>query len=393
VCEYAPVIREIYGDRKLADYAGDGDAYLQVCTLLGELSAPQINSIPIWQGEDNVIPGFRFMGRRFTIDATIMQNLIYQNVGENESGEKRMLPDVLDVPAALGSDTALSVLEEQGATDYEGYSENMEKLRTAFDNTDETLWSASLYAGWLNTLRPILEEKGEGYPAFMQSEEWSKKNLETFAGSYTELKHDTILYAKQVMAEMGGGDEIELDDRGYVEPEPVVYERFAALARETAQGLSDYGMISDADAENLGILADMADQLCEISKKELANETLTDEEYELIRCYGGNIEHLWVQAMQEELGTDEAYTGMDADFPAALVVDIATNPDGNEVLEAATGNPTVIYVLVEVDGVLKLARGSVYQFYQFTVPSNERMTDIEWRVKIGAAGKSASIPV
>ena len=72
---------------------------------------------------------------------------------------------------------------------------------------------------------------------FMQNEEWAKKNLECFAGSYTELKHDTVLYSKQVMAEMGGGMEEEPDDRGYVEPEPVVYERFASLAEQTAQGL------------------------------------------------------------------------------------------------------------------------------------------------------------
>src|SRR5699024_11354254 len=51
-------------------------------------------------------------------------------VKENAQGEKRMLPDVLDMPAALGSDLALTLLEEQGTTGYENYSENMEKLRS-----------------------------------------------------------------------------------------------------------------------------------------------------------------------------------------------------------------------------------------------------------------------
>ena len=114
----------------------------------------------------------------------------------------------------------------------------MEKLRAGFAQENTTLWSASLYAGWLHTLRPLLNVKGEGYPMFMQNEEWLKKDLECFAGSYAELKHDTVLYAKQVYAEMGGGGTIEEpDDRGYVEPEPLVYERFAALASQTAQGL------------------------------------------------------------------------------------------------------------------------------------------------------------
>lgn len=124
-----------------------------------------------------------------------------------------MLPDALDVPAALGSDMAYRILEDKGATDFAGYPENMEKLRSGLAQDNPALWSASLYAGWLNTLRPLLEVKGEGYPMFMQNEEWVKKDLECFAGSYTELKHDTILYAKQVIAEMGGGlDEIP-DDR------------------------------------------------------------------------------------------------------------------------------------------------------------------------------------
>ena len=136
--------------------------------MTAQLPIPLINSIPIADGENNVIKGFRFMGQRFSIDAAIMQQLIYSNVQENSQGLKRMLPDVLDVPAALGSDLALQLLQEDGATDYANYTENMERLRNAFSKNNQTLWSASLYANWLNTLRPLLERKGEGYPMFMQ---------------------------------------------------------------------------------------------------------------------------------------------------------------------------------------------------------------------------------
>ena len=83
---------------------------------------------------------------------------------------------------------------------------------------------------------------------FMQSEEWAKKDLECFAGSFTELKHDTVLYSKQVIAEMGGDYWEESDARGYVQPEPLIYERFMHLASQTAKGLESLGML-DADAE------------------------------------------------------------------------------------------------------------------------------------------------
>ena len=144
----------------------------------------------------------------------------------------------------------------------------------------EELWSASLYAGWLYTLNPLLEEKGAGYPSFMTTEQWKKKALETYAGSFTELKHDTVLYGKQVMAEMGGGPPEELDDRGYVEPETEVYRRFAELAEQTAAGLQVYGILDPTDRENLTRLASLARSLETISRKELRNERLSDEEYE-----------------------------------------------------------------------------------------------------------------
>lgn len=378
VCEYIPALFEAYGsDAAFEDLIGNQDAFMNFRQITAALAPPQINSIPIRDGEENVIPGFRFMGQRFTIDAAIMQKLIYSDVKKNSEGDQRMLPDVLDVPAALGSEMALSILEENGATDYAGYPENMERLREGLA-ADNSLWTASLYANWLNTLRPLLIPKEEGYPVFMQNDEWTKKNLECFAGSFTELKHDTILYSKQVIAEMGGGYEEEIDDRGYVEPEPLVYARFSNLAALTAQGLKEYGMLSLEDEENLMRLKQIADELLVISKKELVNEVLTDDEYEFIRSYGGSIEHFWYEVVKEKanswVSTQEC--------PAAVVVDVATNPNG-EILEMATGDPSIILVVVNVDGKVKIAKGSVYSFYQFVWPMNDRLTDAKWHQMIG----------
>ena len=380
VCEYAPVIKEVYGEKAtMADLPGSEKKFKQFHKMTATLATPQINSIPVADGESNVIQGFRFMGQRFSMDATVMQKLVYSNVGANSQGEKRMLPDVLDVPAALGSNMALNILEEEGAMDYEGYSENMELLKEGLSQENETMWSASLYAGWLNTLRPLLTVKGEGYPMFMQNEEWVKKDLECFAGSFAELKHDTILYSKQVMAEMGGGYEEEPDFRGYVQPEPIVYERFVTLSDMTAQGLEEYGMLSDSDAENLKRLSQMANQMLTISIKELQNEVLTEEEYTFIECYGGDIEHFWYEAVKDNSDSEYIYC---EDFPAAIIADIATDPNGT-VLEVGTGIPSTIYVVVQVNGKIKLASGSVYSFYQFEWPMDDRLTDSKWRQMMG----------
>lgn len=383
--EYAPAIEEAYGGcPTLEALAENESAYEAFVELAAQMRPPAINSVPVYAAEEGDLgemnQGFRFMGQRFTIDAAVMQQLVYRAVeGENSEGQFRMLPDTLDVAAAMGSDTALALLEEQGETEYGGYSENMAELRTVLAGATEETWTSSLYSSWLYTLEPLLEVKSDGYPTFMTSAQWAKKDLETFAGSFTELKHDTVLYAKQMMAEMGGGPSEEIDDRGYVEPEPEVYRRFMLLAQQTAAGLEQFGLIGSSDRENLGRLEELARRLLVISNKELQDETLTGEEYDLIRDYGGTLEHFWMEAVKER--ADAEYFDPQ-EIPASLVTDIATDPNG-AVLQVATGRPAEILVIVSIDGQLRLASGVVYNFYQFEQPLSQRLTDTEWRQMIG----------
>ena len=379
--EYYPLLQEVYGTGVTTkDIIGNTEKYNSLVVKVKELSVPSINSIPIKMGEDNEIQGFRFMGQRFTIDAMIMQKLIYSAVEKKSDGTLRMLPDVLDVTASLGSEISYDLLKEQGDFEYERYKDNLDKLinELSTDEAKENL-ETSLYGNWISTLKPLLSKKGKGYPMFMQNDAWAKKDIECFAGSYTELKHDTVLYAKQVMAEMGGGDIPEYDDRGYVQPEPLVYERFKFLADETRDGLKDRGLLSSQDEENLKRLSELSKSLYDISIKELNDEVLSDEEYDFIREYGGTLEHFWYDVMSYDTGDEEINTEK---YQASLVVDVATDPNG-QVLEMGTGRPCTIYVIVNVDGKVKIAKGSVYSFYQFAWPLEDRLTDTSFRVLMG----------
>lgn len=382
--EYQPIIEKVYGKNvTIDDLPGDTGAYQEFQKLTGELDPPEVQSLVLvdeekTDGQKERVVGYRFMGQRYSLDASIFTQLCYSEVKENPDGDKRMLPDALDVPAAMGSETAAQILQDQGHFEYQNYEQNMNRVQTTIADATDEFWNSSLYSSWLNTLRPVLEEKGEGYPSFMQSTEWNKKNLESFLGSYTELKHDTVLYSKQFLAEMGGGDE-ELDDRGYVEPEPELYDRLAKLAKKTSDGLQKYGVIARKDVENLARLQELSEQLMTISIKELTCQEITEEDYELIRCYGGSIEHFWTEVVKEQ--TDSSYISSQ-EFPAALVVDIATDPNG-AVLEEAIGGISEIYVVVPVDGKLRLAKGGVFTYYQFVQPLSERLTDSKWRQMIG----------
>ena len=383
--EYLPLVRSAFGAGASPTVLPGNDAGWQAFReLAAQLPAPKINSIPMLDDREDVDrldqnKGFRFMGQRFSIDAAIFQQLIYDRVHEREDGAQRLLPDVLDVPAAFGSQAAYDILAAQGDTTFPNFDEQLDMVRQGVAEAPTTLWKASLSAQWLNMLRPLLDEKGEGWPNAMRGNAWARRNLKTFGGSFAELKHDTVLYAKQVMAEAGGVGIDPRDDRGYVEPEPAVFGRLGSLVQATATGLSSFGLLDDADLDNLSILQELSERLRVIANKELRAELPAEDEFELIRSFGVQLEHFW-QAVHEEEAGGEPFTT--TEFPAAIVTDIATDPNGS-VLEIGTGAIANLFIIVPVDGTLRIASGPVYSFYQFAQPIDQRLTDTAWRQMIG----------
>ena len=381
--QYRELLEDIYGSGAgLGEVRAGGEKWDAFLEAAADLEPPQINSMPIFDAEiqpdrKREILGFRFMGQRFTLDASIFQRLIYSEVAENSLGELRMLPMALDIPAAMGSDEAYAILEAEGEMEYRKYPENMQKMREFIGGLDQETWVQNLYWGWLYTLDSLLGEKGEGYPSFMQNKAWTRKNLNTFLSSWTELKHDTILYAKQVYAEMGGGVE-GVDDRGYVEPNPQLYARLAALVKMTREGLDSRDLLQQRDHDSLERLEQLALFLKDISEKQLANIPLSDGEYDLIRSYGGQLEHFWLEALRDK-GVD--HRSAIQDNPAALVADVATDP-GGQVLQQATGHIFEIYAVVPVDGSLRIARGGVFSHYEFPWPMQDRLTNKKWHAML-----------
>ncbi|MFA6525445.1 MAG: DUF3160 domain-containing protein [Patescibacteria group bacterium] len=394
--DLSPLIASAYGSQAtVSQLASNTSAFGKLFTELQKLEPPQINSIPVMESSlepdrDAQIIGFRFMGQRFTIDASIIQRLLCRDVGNKrgtmECGgstpDSRMLPNGLDVPAAFGSQEAYNILNTAGETDYYRYPENMSLMKNYVAGLDQSIWTQNVYWAWLYALRPLVEPVGEGYPAYMQNQAWVRKDLQSFLGSWAELKHDTILYAKQAYAELGGGPIPQYDDRGYVEPRPEVFGRLASLTKMTKEGLELRGLISDSMSENLNIMETLAGSLKTISEKELNNQILTDDEYELIKTYGGQLEHLWLEVNKTDMeAAGQNSTQFLQDNPAAVIADVATDPNGS-VLEVGVGKIDNIYVLVEVDGVVKIAKGGVYSYYEFPWPLTDRLTDDKWREQL-----------
>ncbi|HSR89112.1 MAG TPA: DUF3160 domain-containing protein [Candidatus Udaeobacter sp.] len=391
--QFKDLVEKIYGQNATVQLvSNDKNKFNLFVAETKTLEPPQINSMPIFNASiqpdrEKEIKGFRFMGQRFTIDAAIFQRLVTREVGpKGDSCSKapfdkgRMLPKSLDIPAAMGSKEAFNILQDQGETEYACYPENMSKIQAYFSNLPTTTWTQNLYWGWLYSLQPLITIKTSGYPTFMQNTAWARKEINTFLGSWTELKHDTILYAKQVYAELGGGGPEQKDDRGYVEPNPNVYARLASLLKMTNQILQTRNLLTPTMKESLNKMEELAMSLKTISEKELDNKKLTDQEYELIRSYGGQLEHFWLEVNKDEPAFKESTSQRDYldKNPAALIADVATDPNG-KVLEEATGNIAEIYVVVPIDGKLRIAKGGVYSYYEFTWPMSDRLTDKKWR--------------
>ncbi|MDI6816909.1 MAG: DUF3160 domain-containing protein [Actinomycetota bacterium] len=377
--EFKDLVGKVYGKNAgLTAVVGGDNAEARFAGFIKEakkLDPPKINSIPIFreispQEREELVQGFRFMGQRYTVDADIFQRLVDGEV------VGRMLPKGLDIPAAMGSDEALGILDSMGETKFENYTKNMGKMRKHIGGLDTRIWTQNLYWSWMYSLLSLVEEKSDGYPSFMRNAAWVRKELSTYLGSWTELKHDTILYAKQVYAEAGGDVPAKKDDRGYVEPNPYLYARLASLLAMTREGLEARGLLDARDKTSLERMETLALSFKTISEKELENKPLTDAEYELIRGYGAQLEHFWIEALRDA----DVKSGATLDnSPAAVVADVATNPGSGRVLEEATGNVFQIYVVAPVAGKLKICAGGVYSYYEFPWPATDRLTDSKWR--------------
>jgi hypothetical protein len=321
---------------------------------------------------------FRFMGQRYSFDAEVLQNLMEPIL--------RPVPSGLDVAASFGSIRAEEILDKyyEPKKDWAGYEAALNKMRKEQTEITDDEWKKDLYKGWLWSIKSSAAsfKDVEGMPHFMRNEKWTDKNIHTSLGSYAELKHDSILYMKQAVAEMGGGEEIQIP-YNYVEPNVEVFAKLKWLAENTKENLKARDMLDDQTSSVLDNIIEIQDTLMKVSVKELTNQQITEEENGILYRYGGQIDYIiqniYAMFMREEIDTGDDYT-------SALIADIATIapnqyfPHG-QYLEIGNGLPCEIYVVCRTNGKSYLAKGALFNYYEFL--SAKRLTDQEWHNMIG----------
>jgi hypothetical protein len=350
--------------------------------IYGGTGACQIN-LPYNVAEINACldksAGMRFMGQRFVPDSYVFQNLVamdYLGKGQpftmvmSQGGPIRGFPRGLDFMDLLGSSRARDILASDGDTAYRDYDKQRQALLDQFAQFGTVDWNRNLYWGWLYALKPLLAPYGPGYPSFMQTAAYTDKNLQSALASWTELRHDTILYAKQSSTPIATA--LPPLIRGYVEPLPEFYARLAALTRMTRGGLDQFGILNSAARLRFDQLAGILDRLVRLSLTELANKPLADDDYN------------WIQNIGTTLQL--ALNGVDAEGSrTTLAADIHTDDNTAQVLEETTGYVAwLAAVIPQPDGSLAYAVGPVMSYYEFKWPASNRLTDEAWTQLLGS---------
>jgi len=371
VVDYKALADQVYGSDFInlpSDSLANSALLDEFMTEAQKLSEP---AIPNWIYDTFITyKGFRFMGQRFIPDSYMFAHLVLPEI----SG--RYFPKGLDVMAILDSERAYELLDTfYNETTYGNYPQKITEFKTEFAAKSQFEWAQNLYWNWLYCLMPLLYTKGDGYPFFMQTEAWSDKELVTALASWAELRHDTILYAKQSMTPccIGPGP-----PKSYVEPNPYLYARLASLVRYTREGLELRDLLQEEYADKLDLFETLLLFLRDVSIKELENVPLSDAEYENIFCFGKVMEDLVVIHEPEE-----PWKG-DTDN-MAVIADVHTDSNTDQCLEEGVGYPLEIFVIVKEGGVARLTKGAIFSYYEFTRPVAERLTDEAWREMLESA--------
>ncbi len=384
--EVLALMDSVYGKNAILKDLADDQAWQEFLARVDELPEPQINST--FANTTMALKAersWRLMGQRFTLDALMFQNLVFDKVGSDT--KKREFPSGLDVMAVMGSDAALDAQKAAGEDNYDNYLSQIEKLKKLVKTQKQSDWLDTFYSGWLFAFIPQVGLKGGGYPSSMRTFAWQNKELNSALGSWAELKHDTALYTKMAEFMGGGGPPSAPPPPGYVETNPNVFYRLAYIAGSLKEGLELQGYDTaqqedfpepgaDMPYENLlrgmGNLARQLNRLGDIAAKELRGEPLTEEDrYTIITPLGAIEDHV-------DFGRR---TGQNLEYPPVPVV-AAVSGAQNEVLEAGVGKVDRIFVVVPINGRLQAAQGGVFTYYEFKQPRSNRLTDEEWRKKL-----------
>ncbi len=371
-------VYELMKGRKAADILKDKAVLAQLRTDIETLAKQQTRIKPKFEYTSpykvNLLP------QRYMPDGEVLQEMVdYDN-----PTTRRGMPKGLDVFAAMGVASAEKILTEEIGEHrrWDGFLPALARMKQRMQEVD---WQQTISTRWMDALKTV-HETSDGYPYFMLTPEWQKKDLNAALASWAELKHDAILYAKQPFgAECGGGGPPEPVVTGFVEPNVKFWRKAISLLDATNDVLARYALTTEKGKRTTDRLREEAQFLLRISEAELAGKKLDDGDYDHIKAIGATFENISLDLVRDEEQYLMGWSDVEGtDRKVALIADVYTaNADNNPekgVMYVAVGLADEIYCVVEVDGFLWLMRGAVLSYRETQRPLDVlRLTDEEWQ--------------
>lgn len=403
-------------------------------------------------GAPLILPrSFTVFGQKFVPDSWALSQLVAPRIQwQGKTVDHRRLPSALDVAfTVLGQPRAADWLvqrvgDHQGVPFRDGLpiQHQLASLHEVFDGLPEAAWQSSAYTLWLNALRQLSKlPQGPGVPRVFQTSAWADRVLNTQLGSWTQLRHDTVLYAKQSVT-----PGILCDfPHSYLEPVPAFWEAMADLSHMMADSLDSLSFegvyqyaTTELDWVSLGYTLEEARFWGLI--KEMNRNEFKDRAVGHLRTFGRTMERLHaiclVQQAGESVSEDQrlwlkdmmeiyesVYAGLKSyngwypelfyipllansdwddnnphpsDEWDALVTDVHTDSpdvltgDPGAVLHEGVGSVAMMMVAIdcpEPEAGQPKARtyaGPIFTHYEFGRPVPERMTDEAWKSELKA---------
>ena len=381
-----------------------------------------------------VLPrSFTVFGQKFVLDSWAMSHLVFDRIlwrDPNDPGVdrpvQRRLPSALDVAfSVLGNDHAGPmivdrILDEGGVAFRDGlpYQHNLAALRQVTDSIHQSAWMRNMYSGWLASLRQLSNPVNQArFPPVMRTESWAMKLLNTQVSSWTQLRHDTVLYAKQSVSP----PILCSFPYTYVEPYPAFWRALGDLAELSANLLARLEVAGSTVVSHPMRFGGGHSQPCIVQREALIErhrahfmrfesamrqlESITTKQergqnpseseaaflgdiVEIQNAYGGRTYSGWYPNLfYVPFACDWQWQGQHpSDFWDVVITDVYTDVpcvvcgDPGTVLLEAIGTPQWMLIAVEHDQCYRSYAGPVYSHYEFTTGPGkiERRTDEWW---------------
>ncbi len=339
---------------------------------------------------DSIVPASAFMlfGQRFVIDSYITGSVVFDRIREC-----RLFPSLLDVLFSLGNSASAQLLINELNTFQ--YAPNLAALRYLLDSYDDEFWSSNMYSNWLSLIRKLNPpEDRTNLPPFMQTGAFWQEKMNTQLSSWTELRHDNLLYAKQSYT----GVTICSFPYSYVEPFPEFYLTLKEFAVSSINKMLSLNFYNSEITTYLSFLANTMDTLKTISEKELNQEMLSSQEIHFLQSMiyddfnggsGSTPYKGWYAKLfyKDETILNPGIPYFNPGLMASdhLVADMHTTPTDCSggfhgwIKHAGTGPINLgVYIAPWNDGVETAFIGPVMSYYEYTTENFLRLTDEEW---------------